>query len=270
MELGNNELNKTQETAYQPYNGILSNGDFYCINDISRVNGATHKKESLKTDIYIATISDSDSKTKNYIGFELEESQPITSEYFNAIAENYSIKKGFDSCTYIGVLAKNSENKIEPIFNSKVSKTFLDQYTEYLIAHPPKLPPKFVNRNKSIDDYDGIDNNGNAFKIRNVSKVCKDANKTYLYTSDYIDNEEKSFSIAFETDIRLQDIVEYKEEHEIKGIIDLLTISSNGLSNHSLNYIGKLNYDGKIEKNIKHSSKKLSHTLKKLQKEYEK
>ena len=55
---------------------------------------------------------------------------------------------------------------------------------------------------------------------------------------------------------------------EINGIIKLFTISSDDLSSHSLNYIGRMFYDGKVERDSRHSSKMLSHELKKLQKEY--
>lgn len=261
-------INETQKTSYDPYSGKFSNGDCYNIFDIARVNGATHKNGSLKTDIYLATIRNDNSNTKNYIGFELPYSEPLTPEYFNAIAENYLAKEGSDLCTYVGVLKKTEEDSVKLVFNSKVSKKFLDQYTQYLVDHPPKLPPEFTNCNESIDEYSGIDHNGKAFKIVDVDKICKDANNTYLYTSNYIDSNKKHFAIAFETDARLQDIVKYKEEHEINGITKLLTISADNLSSHSLNYVGRFVYNGDITRNIRHSSKALMHTLKKLQKEY--
>jgi len=261
-------INEIPKTSYPAYNGKLSNGNNYEICDITRVNGATHKKESLKTDIYLAKISDSDSIEKNYIGFELEYSKPITPEYYNAIAENYFIRKDSDLCTYIGVLGKNSENSIETVFNSKVSKKFLNQYTQYLVNHPPKLPPKFVNCNNSIDEYDGVDQDGKFFKITEVDKICKDTNGTYLYTSNYIDSNKKHFSIIFESDARIQDIPEYNLEKEITGITKLFTISSKDLSSHSLNYIGRMFSDGLVKRDSKYASKALNHELKKLQKEF--
>ena len=265
MEVFDNRFNKNITKA-QSYSGRLLDGNIYNIDGVERVNGAVHKG-TLKTDIYIAQMSASNSK--GFVGFEVNASQAITPEFYDAIAEKYLAKKDNDCCTYIGVLGKEN-NQINTILNSKVSKNFLEQYAKREMEIE-KRKPKFVCIND--DDYDKIYksvniNTGEELYLSDTNKVCKDAYKTYLYTAKLSYDADRSYNIAFETDFRIQDIVFDKADDQITGISNLLSVELDSLSKKKLNYIGKLCYDGAIERDLKSSSHLLTHTLKRIQKQF--
>ena len=245
------------------YSTTLPNGNTYHITTIEKVNSAVHKG-TIHTDLYIATINTSNENI--YAGFELDKSQEVTNYLCDAIIQSCSEDTTEDYCNYLGVLQKSENNMIEPMFKSKVSQRFLNEYARRLIEKEKKKP-KFLHVDEDI--YKSINiNTGEELYLSDVKKICKDSYQTYLYTSRLSYDATKSFDVIFESDFKLSNITFYKNQDEITGITNLISIPTEKLSKKHLNYIGKLFDDGTIQRDIKESSESLLHELKKMQKQY--
>mgnify|MGYP000006588882 FL=1 len=147
----------------------------------------------------------------------------------------------------------------------RIANPYLKQNGEVYLA----------NDGKNYRDYDGINvNNGEILRLRQVNKVGKDENGTYLYTG-YInttpnENDVEMISknkradgmpICFATDKKIEQIIENTNKQELQ---ELLAFLSNAEEKTQDN--GYLNYIGAIGKNEITST--IENAVENLQKEF--
>lgn len=124
------------------------------------------------------------------------------------------------------------------------------------IAHPTF--EKQFETVSNFECYKGVNLlNGDNLFLENVQKHGKDPKGTYLYTAflhsshhSYIrileDGNPEGKPIAFETDLRLEDIAKNGDVNQIHQILSLLSCNTRQLSDSELAYIGKLCRDGSV------------------------
>lgn len=135
---------------------------------------------------------------------------------------------------------------------------------------------------KSCIDYDGINvRNGDILKIRQLEKVGKDENGTYLY-SGYIqsvfdkdkyeslgDETPLGIPVCFATDMRVEDIVHKQDIQEVYSLLTMLSAEDNFRNNNGiLNYIGKLDKYNRIFPDINETSKAIQDSVASLKQKF--
>lgn len=150
------------------------------------------------------------------------------------------------------------------------------------------LNPYFVDKGKRIENgqilynYNGINlNNGNILKIRNLKKVGKDRNGTYLYAgylqsvfkeeaAEKLSGEPLGAYICFETKKRVEDIVKDQDPKEIMQLLFLLTLKNQMeyQNNGELNFIGSIDENGYFMRFSTPVSNTIRNTVIKMQNDY--
>lgn len=109
----------------------------------------------------------------------------------------------------------------------------------------------------AFSEYDGVDMiNGDILRLRQVNKVCKDAEGTYLYSA-YVNKVEHEYDVeilgedepagdyvCFTLPGRLEDIVKAGNPDQIKTVLELL--SAERPNSKELTYIGGIDRSGQI------------------------
>ena len=145
---------------------------------------------------------------------------------------------------------------------------------------------KAKSYNNGRENYDGVDlAMGNVLRIRNVCKVGKDKNGTYLYSAvlDTTLNESDveilsgedliGKAVCFELPGRLDEIVEKGDPREIESILTILTMGVHYGKPRILNYIGEMKRNGEIRvsegtKEIQSRSPAIQTKIEMMKKEY--
>lgn len=135
---------------------------------------------------------------------------------------------------------------------------------------------------KRCIDYNGINvRNGDILKIRQLEKVGKDENGTYLY-SGYIqsvfdkdeyeslgDETPLGIPVCFATDMRVEDIVHKQDIQEVYSLLTMLSAEDNFRNNNGiLNYIGKLDKYNRIFPDINETSKAIQDSVASLKQKF--
>lgn len=134
---------------------------------------------------------------------------------------------------------------------------------------------------KQYFNYDGVNmQTGEILRIRNLDKVCKDANGRYLYTG-YIQTTPHEYDVefvgtnagmgmspvCFTIDKRVSDLVQENNPVEIKNFLNLLSQEENFKGKDGeMRYIGSLDRAGNISKN--ENSQSLLGRIQRIQEEY--
>ena len=132
-----------------------------------------------------------------------------------------------------------------------------------------------IKEGRQLENYDGVNiNTGDILKLRNVDKIGKDGSGTYLYqgnltfTLDRNDVEilgtQLRNLVCFELDERLSDIVARNNPQEISNLLAFLSDRQNTEKPNELNYIGKLDKFGQIERKEESDSLAIANKIKEL------
>lgn len=128
-------------------------------------------------------------------------------------------------------------------------------------------------------DYNAVNtHNGKSVKLQSISEVVTFDNKSHLYTG-FINNSNKKKNkkskrtvgvpVCFITEKRFEDIVQSKNNVDKKKLVDMLSSKKAKKSNSNrLNYIGLLDRDGKISKNINNQGLLVVNTVNNLKLQY--
>lgn len=165
---------------------------------------------------------------------------------------------------------KEGQNQIR---TERIKRPYLKQVSSEYIE----------NEGKQYYDYDGVNViNGDILKLRKINKVGIDENGTYVYTG-YIDttpneNDVEMFSrdemllgvpVCFATNKKIEEIMRSNNPNDLKGLLTLLSNEDNFKNNNGyLNYIGMINNDNKIDKNIGNRTRSIQSTVTKLQEKF--
>ena len=165
-----------------------------------------------------------------------------------------------------------NQDKEQSIRQQRISNAEIRQKSEY-----------YYNKDgKRCRDYDGINvRNGDILKIRQLEKVGKDENGTYLY-SGYIqstfekDEAERlgnevpyGIPVCFATDMRVEDIVHKQDIQEVYSLLTMLSAEDNFRNNNGiLNYIGKLDKYNRIFPDINETSKAIQDSVASLKQKF--
>lgn len=140
--------------------------------------------------------------------------------------------------------------------------------------------------NKIFENYDGINiNTGEILRIRELEKVGKDGNGTYLYRGyihsvpnvDCVEElrpKDRIFGkpVCFELSARISDIVKNEDKQQIDGILKLLSDANESFrkvaSSDELYYLGGINKEGEIYTAEESESKAIKYKVEKLRREY--
>lgn len=135
---------------------------------------------------------------------------------------------------------------------------------------------------KQYNDYDGTDVvTGDFLRLRQVDKVCKDADGTYLYSA-YVDRtsnehnaeffgqtEPSGSFVCFTLPGRLEDIVKSGDRAKVTQVLQLLSDPRNFENEGHLSYIGGITRAGQISRSSMAPSIPLDNRIKQMQSSYE-
>lgn len=131
---------------------------------------------------------------------------------------------------------------------------------------------------KTFENYDGINlNTGEILRLRNMLKVGKDENGTYLYTGHIYNTQNKDDEevlnvdgqmigsyVCFELPRRLSDIVNDNNKEEQLRLLELLSNEKNYENEKRLKYIGKVDINNFITRNELASSNSIQRKIEEL------
>lgn len=134
---------------------------------------------------------------------------------------------------------------------------------------------------KKYHDYDATKTDtGTVLRIRKLKKVCKDRNGRYIYTAflkeaHSEDEREKVYSneqdpvgipVCFTLDGRFEDIVKNQNPSEMKKVLDMLSARETFDRRYDrLNYIGNVDKNGNINRDLYSNSPELINEINNLQ-----
>ena len=124
-------------------------------------------------------------------------------------------------------------------------------------------------------DYNAVNpHNGSVVKLRSLSEAVSFDDKSHLYTgiiNNVYKKKNKKFRksrevpVCFITEKRIEDIMQSKNVDEQKQLVDMLSSKKARKSNSNrLNYIGGLDDEGKIIKNINNQGLLVANTVNNL------
>lgn len=137
---------------------------------------------------------------------------------------------------------------------------------------------------KRYCDYNGINvNNGDFLRLRKMNKVGKDENGTYIYTG-YVNTTQNEHDaerltkdgipsgipVCFATDKKIEEIMQSNNPNDLRTLLSLLSEKSEDFINNNgyLNYIGKIDKDNRIDKNLGNTTRTIQSAVGQLQQEF--
>ena len=165
-----------------------------------------------------------------------------------------------------------------------------NEYLEYMkkirqnrIDHPYVRVANLTESAKAYVNYNGINvNTGDILRIRNVNKVGKDGDGTYLYSAHIyntpnLNDDEKvdkngtprGFYVCFELQKRLEDIVKDDNTEEVEKVLQLLSNERNFHDSDKLRYIGEIDKNGQVNYREESSSNAIRMKIEEMKKEYD-
>lgn len=137
---------------------------------------------------------------------------------------------------------------------------------------------------KIYSDYIGIDTqSGKILKVNKLNKIGKDLEETYLYSAFVEkvqeDNQPKTmlegvpagFPVIFTLKEKMENIVAQNDINQIKTVLDLISkVPREHLQKESMTFIGGVNKEGTIYRNIENCSIDISKKIKEEKLEFKK
>lgn len=165
-------------------------------------------------------------------------------------------------------------------------KYFNEQKEKRLENPNIKLQGRYRIDEKIYEDYNGIniaegENQGEILRIRKLDKVGKDGSGTYLYSAFLSNtpnehdvemlshNNPSGVPVCFELEKRFEDIVKDGDIQEIIALLAFLSDSKNFENPKQLSYIGKIDKNFQITKDMESDSFAIRNKIKEMQKAYE-
>lgn len=141
---------------------------------------------------------------------------------------------------------------------------------------------RYGSGSKQYIDYDGTDmEKGDILRLRQVDKVCKDENGTYLYSA-YIRKVQHNFDVerlgeqepegsfvCFTLPGRLEDMVKSGDQTKIRNVLTLLSDPRNFENEGHLTYVGGITASGQIDRSSMAPSMPLDNKIKQMQSSYD-
>lgn len=142
-----------------------------------------------------------------------------------------------------------------------------------------KSAGKFQIQGIELSDYDGVDMiKGDILRLRQVNKLCKDIEGTYLYSA-YVSKVQHKYDaeilgngepagdyICFTLPERLEDIVQRGDRNQITTVLELL--SDERTRSGELTYIGGIDRSGQISRDSFPKSSALANRVAQMQQAY--
>lgn len=141
-----------------------------------------------------------------------------------------------------------------------------------------RILPKYEGKN--LENYDGVNlDTGDIMRLRKVHKIGKDGSGTYLYSA-YLDcvanndigeqlyEEPVGCAVCFELEKKLEDIAKGNDMLEIRKVLELFSASENFKAPEVLRYIGKLDSNGNISRNVTSTSRAIRTRIESMQREF--
>lgn len=132
-------------------------------------------------------------------------------------------------------------------------------------------------------DYDGINvTNGDFLRLRKMNKVGKDENGTYIYTG-YVESTQNEHDVemlskdgiplgipvCFATDKKIEEIMQSNNQNDLVSLLSMLSNQENFMNNNGyLNYIGKIDKNNTIDKNIGNTTRTIQSNVQQLQQKF--
>lgn len=153
---------------------------------------------------------------------------------------------------------QSQENDREEFIESIDAREYLQEQQEIRnqrIQNPTIQYRDMHSRNGEVyENYDGINiNTGEILKLRNMDKIGRDENGTYLYSGyiyntknttdlEFLDLEKQNIAsyVCFELPRRLSDIVMENNREDIQRLLELLSDEKNYENKQELKYIGRI------------------------------
>ena len=140
----------------------------------------------------------------------------------------------------------------------------------------PYLEPK----DNSLRNFDGINMyNGEILRLRQMNKIGKDDNGTYLYTGyvqstpnehdvEYLNQNGKPMGrpVCFATDKKIEEIMQSNNPNDLINFLSMLSNEQN--DNGYLNYVGKIDMYGRNDPNIANTSSQIQTAVNKLKNQF--
>lgn len=170
-------------------------------------------------------------------------------------------------------------DKIRNIFFRNRLKRLNPAVVDYQTDFSQKCRKYVDNEGTIYFDYNAVNtHSGKCIKLQNLSEVANFDNKSHLYTGwmnkSYNSKDKKSkrtinVPVCFITEKKFEDIVKSKNNNEKKKLVDMLSSKKAKKSNSArLNYIGLLDREGKISKNINNQGLLVVNTVNNLKLQY--